>query len=209
MRTRLTPWVMVVVALGVWMQPVSGAPAKPRNKAEVSAFAETAAALYAELARFAEAKAQNPALAAHFRSREALARAGKQVDPEALRDWELDAEFQAEAVRARAVLVRQLESGAKARSPLLAALAQAHFDCWVAPFPDALVVGGTDCRERFYEVMSALAPGWLGLLNPNPPQAGVAAVSDVNAVSRQERPVPIIRIRPLATAPAAEKAPAS
>jgi hypothetical protein len=80
----------------------------------------------------------------------------------------LDSGALREANFARRQLLHRLDAGARLRQPLLAAIAQVNFDCWVAPVPKA---GGSpkgdECRRRFYFAFAGLAPGGSDL----PPEA--------------------------------------
>jgi len=108
----------------------------------------------------AEVAARNaPGLAAYFTRRGALAaedRAPDPAQPEAatLNNWDFK-----EASFARSKLLASLDGGARARQPLLAAIAQVNFDCWVMPLPEQPgVPGGSECRRRFYFAFAGLAP---------------------------------------------------
>jgi hypothetical protein len=114
---------------------------------------------YGEIAVFAATKVGNPALAAHFKRRAALASAGRELQPESLTSWHLDDGTAREAGAARRQLVDRLDAGARQRQPLQAAIAQVNFDCWVAPFPArAGLRDSSDCRRKFYIAFAKLAP---------------------------------------------------
>ena len=100
-----------------------------------------------------------PGLAAYFTGRGTLSaedRAPDPAQPEAARltNWDFK-----EASFARSKLIASLDGGARARQPLLAAIAQVNFDCWVMPLPEQPgVPGGGECRRRFYFAFAGLMP---------------------------------------------------
>jgi hypothetical protein len=131
----------------------------PAGAAQSASFDAYIARGYGEIADFAATKVENPVLAAHFKRRAAQAAAGRQLQPEGLASWHLDDWTAHEADAARRQLIDRLNAGARQRQPLLAAIAQVNFDCWVAPFPvRAGLRGSSDCRRKFYIAFAQLAP---------------------------------------------------
>ncbi len=67
-------------------------------------------------------------------------------DPQITQDLNFDA-----AKLGREALLDSLRSGAHKRQPLLAAIAQVNFDCWVMPLPRRKgAPTSNDCKSRFY-----------------------------------------------------------
>lgn len=95
----------------------------------------------------------------HFSSKATAAASGKAVGPDDFSTWKVHPEYEAELRDARAKLVAALNSPAAATNPVLAAKAQANFDCWMEecsepwwqPADRAL------CRENFEKAMAGLA----------------------------------------------------
>src|SRR5690349_18795835 len=79
-------------------------------------------------------------LAADFRERGVLAATGHRVVPLSISEVEVDAWTAREAGIARQQLLLRLDSGARQRQPLLAAIAQVNFDCWISPLPKRIGV---------------------------------------------------------------------
>jgi hypothetical protein len=124
-------------------------------------------------------------LAQHFLARSRQAASDQQVEPDA--PTEPTQSSAREAGLARQQLVARLDGGARRDQPLLAAIAQVNFDCWVAPLPTRIgVPDGDECRRRFYFAFA-------GLFSPETP-AGVVAASaprmPVGGNSTKERQEP-------------------
>jgi hypothetical protein len=95
-----------------------------------------------------------------FQQRAVLAAHGEEIQPVDPDKRFLDSWTLREADFARRQLLLRLDAGARQKQPLLAAIAQVNFDCWVAPTPKKL--GATDsdeCRRRFYFAFAGLVPG--------------------------------------------------
>jgi hypothetical protein len=111
---------------------------------------------YREISAIADRNGER-ALAQHFLARARSAASAQAVAPEAPGVLGLGAWTAREAGLARAQLVARLEGGARQAQPLLAAIAQVNFDCWVAPLPARIgVPGGDECRRRFYFAFAGL-----------------------------------------------------
>ena len=131
------------------------------------------------------------------------------VDPDKrfLDSWTLrEADF------ARRQLIHRLDAGARQEQPLLAAIAQVNFDCWVAPLPRKPgAPDGDECRRRFYFAFAGLVPGARDLPPQGAPAVDSASQKTVAASDRQTGSRPLI-VAPLATAsssPGSESAPHS
>lgn len=121
---------------------------------------------YRQLAAVAARSGPDAGLAAHFRKRSVLAARGDPVLPQDIGLGELDPWTLHEASFARKELVARLDAGARQHQPLLAAMAQVNFDCWVVPLPHRLGVPDDDqCRRRFYFALAGLPQAY-------PPNAG-------------------------------------
>jgi hypothetical protein len=156
---------------------------------------------YREVALFAERKADNPALAAHFKKRADLATAGRRVQPERLGAWKLDSWTTREAKIARTQLIAKLDGGARQRQPLLAAVAQVNFDCWLAPFPTRPGLrDSSECRRRFYIAFAQLQPVILPTVQP-------AATTQVASAAKSNRPASTAKTTRLASTARNKKQP--
>ena len=91
---------------------------------------------YRQMADVAERSEGHAAFAAYFQQRHTVATHRRLIRPEALDGRDLDAFTLREAGFARRELIARLDAGARQRQPLLAAIAQVNFDCWVAPLPN-------------------------------------------------------------------------
>jgi hypothetical protein len=97
--------------------------------------------------------------ASYFLGRAALAAQGREVWPADPNKSALDYQTLREASFARHQLVHRLAIGARQRQPLLAAIAQVNFDCWIARLPKEVRRSESDeCRRRFYLAFVGLAP---------------------------------------------------
>jgi hypothetical protein len=131
------------------------------------------------------------------------------VDPDKqfLDSWTLrEADF------ARRQLISRLDAGARQEQPLLAAIAQVNFDCWVAPAPRKPgTPDGDECRRRFYFAFAGLVPGARDLPGQSAPAVDSASQRTIAASGRQTGSRPLI-VAPLAAAsssPGSESAPHS
>jgi hypothetical protein len=135
-----------------------------------------------------------PQLAAHFRERGALAAAGHRVVPLDLSEVEVSAWTMREAGIARLQLLSRLDGGARQRQPLLAAIAQVNFDCWISPLPKRLgVPDGDECRRRFYFAFAGLRSSQPPGLPFSPPatlavSAGAPPASDEHTARANDCP---------------------
>jgi hypothetical protein len=94
-----------------------------------------------------------------FRRRAALAARGGHVAPLTLAEADVTSWTNREAGIARQQLVSRLDAGARDRQPLLAAIAQVNFDCWISPLPKRIgSTDGDECRRRFYFALAGLRP---------------------------------------------------
>ncbi len=107
---------------------------------------------YGALAEAAARSTGESARASYFRERKELAVRRLPIAPAAVDGRSLDPFTVREASFAREELVERLDLGARQKQPLLAAIAQVNFDCWVAPEParSGHSSGDSECRNRFY-----------------------------------------------------------
>ena len=104
-----------------------------------------------EVSKIASRNGGASSLVAEPRQRAAAAAAGNRVLPLLPSGRTASPPDAREANFARVQLLARLESGARQHQPLLAAIAQVNFDCWIDPLPKRLgVPDGDDCRRRFY-----------------------------------------------------------
>ncbi len=147
---------------------------------------------YRQMVEVAARKPGNAALASHFAERSAMAARVGPIEPEALEGRQLDSWTLREAGFARRQLVARLEEGARQRQPLLAAIAQVNFDCWVAASPRRPGPPDADeCRRRFYFAFAGLAPGDQPVPTPSVAPAAVPQFSAAAPAS------PVITVEPL------------
>jgi hypothetical protein len=110
---------------------------------------------YGEMADAAAQNADNKNRTSFFRERKRLAERGEMVAPVSVGGHDLDPFTRREADFARRQLVEKFGNGAREKQPLLAAIAQVNFDCWVAPSH----AGSSDrdeCLRRFYFAFAGL-----------------------------------------------------
>jgi hypothetical protein len=113
---------------------------------------------YRQMAGIAALATNDQRVISYFKKRDALANQGSSVDPQKLEPLDLDSWTLHEATYARKQLIERLDGGARQHQPLLAAIAQVNFDCWVVPLPRRLgVPDGDECRRRFYFAFAGLA----------------------------------------------------
>jgi hypothetical protein len=147
---------------------------------------------YRQMALQSGRSAENAAWTSYFVQRSALAGAGA-VEPEDIENRQLDSWTLREAGFARGQLVARLSAGARQRQPLLAAIAQVNFDCWVsAPPRQRASLDRDECRRRFYFAFA-------GLAKPGRPAAipEAATAPDVQAASSTSAGAPAITVEPL------------
>ena len=121
----------------------------------VSEFSGYLAQGYHQLA--AAAGKTKSAAASLYKQRSAAAAAGNAVLPLQPDPKKLDGLLFTEAAADRADLMESLGMAARERQPLLAAIAQVNFDCWVAPLPKRKgVPSANDCQSRFYFALAGL-----------------------------------------------------
>src|SRR6266481_2685830 len=114
---------------------------------------------YRQMAAVARRAAADDQVVDYFRKRDAMALRGRLVRPQWPDPDRLDPSILREARFARKELVARLDGGAAQRKPLLAAIAQVNFDCWLVPLPRRLGVPDSDeCRRRFYFAFAGLEP---------------------------------------------------
>jgi len=149
---------------------------------------------YREVWKIGARNGGGPQLAAHFRERGALAAAGHRVVPLDLSEVDVSAWTMREAGIARLQLLSRLDGGARQRQPLLAAIAQVNFDCWISPLPKRLgVPDGDECRRRFYFAFAGLRSSQPPGLPSSPPatqavSAGMPPASDEHTARANDCP---------------------
>jgi OOP family OmpA-OmpF porin len=108
----------------------------------------------------------------YFARKGLAASCGGAVPPENNANWliplEVPSKFRTELTQSRERLVAALDGGGRDRLPLVAARAQASYDCWVERMEDdwKSAIDGP-CRKRFLEAMAELE----GRPQPPPPAA--------------------------------------
>jgi hypothetical protein len=173
----------LLAALGPVLLAGAASAAQPGTSDSFNAYVARG---YREIATFAATKVDSPAAAAHFQQRAALVAAGGLVEPEAPDQSKLDPRVLSEARAARSQLVARLDHGARLNQPLLAAIAQVNFDCWVVPLPQrAGEPDNSDCRRKFYVAYSRLR----------------AATPVAAAAPSVASPPPVLRPTPLTATP--------
>ena len=111
------------------------------------------------MAAVARRRGDDPQISSYYEQRQTLAATERGVEPERVDGRPLDAWTIREAGIARGQFVARLDAGARTRQPLLAAIAQVNFDCWVVPFKRKIGVPDRDeCRRRFYFAFAGLLP---------------------------------------------------
>jgi hypothetical protein len=95
-------------------------------------------------------KAGNTSAAQLYKKRSAASAAGQAVEPLQPGSALPDGLTLSEAQEARDKLMEALSSGGRERQPLLAAIAQINYDCWIAPLPKGKgAPRSIDCHSRF------------------------------------------------------------
>src|SRR5438477_8193325 len=113
---------------------------------------------YRQLAVVAVRAAADHHVVDYYKTRNAQAVQGRLLSPQTPDPRGLDPENLHEANYAREKLVARLEGGARRYQPLLAAITQVNFDCWVVPLPRRPgVPDSNECRRRFYFAFAGLA----------------------------------------------------
>ena len=90
---------------------------------------------YRQVAGAAVRVGAHASLLSYYKKRSADAANGRAIVPQVPNVDELDPWTLREANFARNELIESLRSGSSQRQPLLAAIAQVNFDCWVMPLP--------------------------------------------------------------------------
>src|SRR5205823_1417248 len=153
---------------------------------------------YRQLAATAARATADRKIVAFFKHRDALVVKGIAVSPQPPDPRGLDAAALREANYARKELLATLDGGARQRQPLLAAIAQVNFDCWVVALPRRPgVPDGDECRRRFYFAFAGLSANPEPLVNA--PQQTVERAQLPAATA--DSPPPIIALRPQPAAP--------
>jgi OOP family OmpA-OmpF porin len=141
-----TPWEVADVQTAIEAPPASTGPAFTR-----ALFDE-----YRDLAK-SEALVQYDWINAAVFARKGLRAAdGEVVGPEDIAAWDIPADRVAELTTARTKLVGYLSTGAADRVPVLAAKAQASFDCWVEEESEGDSL--SECRSTFVKTVAQLEP---------------------------------------------------
>jgi hypothetical protein len=92
-----------------------------------------------------------------------------------------------EADFARRQLLHRLDAGARQKQPLLAAIAQVNFDCWVASAPSQSGSPNSDeCRRRFYFAFAGLSSGGSDVLPEDSPDAQPRALGPTMTASASD-----------------------
>ena len=142
---------------------------------------------YRQIAGAAVRVGAHASLLSYYKKRSADAANGGTIVPQVPNADELDPWTLREANFARNELVESLRSGSSRRQPLLAAIAQVNFDCWVMPLPRQTgIPDGDECRRRFYFAFS-------GLSRPNqpaPPGPTVEIVQTASAATGEAPELP-------------------
>lgn len=98
--------------------------------------------------------------ALHFARKGLAAASGETVLPEPVSDWSLEPQAIQELSAARGRLIIAFDWGARETRPVLAAQAQAAYDCWIEGqeenWDDS---GDMFCKTRFQEIMAELEAG--------------------------------------------------
>jgi hypothetical protein len=152
------------------------------------------------------------ARASYFHQRAALAGRGGELLPASPDKTMLDSSTLREASYARRQLLHRLDAGARQKRPLLAAIAQVNFDCWVAPAPkQSANQNSNECRRRFYFAFAGLTPGGSDRLPEGSPTelAGTSGPMGADPGSEITSPPPAASRRLIATPPQSAHATAS
>jgi hypothetical protein len=139
---------------------------------------------YRQVAGAAVRVGAHASLLSYYKKRSADAANGRAIVPQVPNADELDPWTLREANFARNELIESLRSGSSQRQPLLAAIAQVNFDCWVMPLPRQTgIPDGDECRRRFYFAFA-------GLSRPNQPAPPGPTVEIVQTTSAANGEVP-------------------
>jgi len=183
------------------------APAVWARQANANDFSAYLVQGYQQMSYEAGRSADGATLSSYFKQRSTLVAKGilAPEDPEghALDTWTLR-----ESAFARRQLVERLDAGARQTQPLLAAIAQVNFDCWVAPAPQRIVQPDRDeCRRRFYFAFAGLMPADRLASNTASQTAPPAPVVVLAPVVPQTTPLGVSPVQPVAPTQSAEATP--
>lgn len=117
-------------------------------------------ALAEEYRRFAESelKAYDWWSSKYFADKGMIVAYGKDVPPEQVADWDVDANSRDALLKARSELVAKLSPDYVQAQPEAAAKMQAYFDCWVEQADEGDAEDRDTCRLRFDMLMGRYAP---------------------------------------------------
>lgn len=152
-----------------------GAVNEVRNiQPEGSEFSKALSMEYRDLALFESEQMFDHFDADHFARKGLSAAQGNNVLPSNPEEWDLQPEFQAEALDAYQRLMAALDGGARTGKPATAARAQVKFDCWVEQneenFQDDHI---STCRDDFFAALQQMeapapAPEPVAVQEPTP-----------------------------------------
>lgn len=116
----------------------------------------------------------------HFAGKALAAGRGVPTAPERPAAWALSRAFRGPALAAHARLVRVLDGGGRERRPIIAARAQARFDCWLEQQEEGWQSEHIeDCRRAFQSALTTLEADHAALRDPDNGRALASApVSD-------------------------------
>ncbi len=104
----------------------------------------------------------------HFAAKALAAGRGVMTAPERPLDWSLAQPFRGPALAAHARLIRVLDGGGRERRPVVAARAQARYDCWLEQqeegWQDQHI---EDCRRAFQSALTTLEADHATLRRPD------------------------------------------
>jgi hypothetical protein len=130
----------------------------PQARADEQDFTLFLAQGYHQLARVA-ARGHSP-LSAYFKQRSSAAAGGEVLEPLQPVAGALDPADLEDAIAAREQLLASFHTGTRDTQPLLAAIAQINFDCWMKPLPKKKgIPSGAECRRRFSMAFGGLQAG--------------------------------------------------
>ena len=143
----------VSAAIGLSARVLAGALTCVPLDAAASDFSNYLAQGYSQLAKVA-GKAPVSQL---YKKRSAAASGGQAIEPLQPDAKHLDVLTVNEARHYRDQLIEGLQSGGRQRQPLLAAIAQVNYDCWVMPLPKRKgAPRSAECHQRFLQAFEGL-----------------------------------------------------
>lgn len=152
--------------------PIIEHSSKERAKIMLPVGSPFSQALHLEYLRLAEKRTSSPEIQntfdTSFLSQKAVRAAqGYRVAPETPGNWSINLLYLPNLVEAHARLGTALNSGAMNTTPILAAKAQANYDCWVEDVARAGDTGPlSECSGAFNKAMDALEKSGLRALKP-------------------------------------------